>query len=310
MHGLVLLENCSQNKDRWLELRNGKITATKAVVAAGLNPYQSPLQLWLQETGKEKDEFDGNDFTRLGQTVEPYIADLFARKHEVKVQLADAFYCHPSIPWAATSLDYWVGEAPGQGLLECKNTSYNALDLWDEDKAPDMAHAQLMWEMGVVGVEHGHCAALVGGDPRNFFTPYFKFDEALFASMVEAAEAFRRCVLADVPHAAGPGDSKRIEKMVGLREQKSCYLGPQQEPEVRSCFAIIEDAGNEISSANKVLKRAQEAKRRAENQLKLMIGNCDKGRLGDGSEFKVSTIYVNEKVVGAYSFTKLSVKEA
>ena len=57
MQGRVLLENIDQNREKWLELRKGKISSSNIPTVAGLSPFKSRLELWAEYTGKNREFF-------------------------------------------------------------------------------------------------------------------------------------------------------------------------------------------------------------------------------------------------------------
>jgi predicted phage-related endonuclease len=54
------------SRDEWLTVRKKGIGGSDAAAAIGLNPYQSPLELWMIKTGRDEGlpKIDPNDATR------------------------------------------------------------------------------------------------------------------------------------------------------------------------------------------------------------------------------------------------------
>ncbi len=48
---LVSTKNLSRAE--WLSVRGGGIGSSDAAVAVGISPYKSPLELWLEKTGRQ-----------------------------------------------------------------------------------------------------------------------------------------------------------------------------------------------------------------------------------------------------------------
>jgi predicted phage-related endonuclease len=51
---LRLVKTLNMPREDWLAARKYGIGSSDAAAAVGLNPYQSPLELWMQKTGREE----------------------------------------------------------------------------------------------------------------------------------------------------------------------------------------------------------------------------------------------------------------
>ena len=49
---LRLASTKGMSRDEWLIMRKQGIGSSDAATAVGLNPYQSPLELWMIKTGR------------------------------------------------------------------------------------------------------------------------------------------------------------------------------------------------------------------------------------------------------------------
>ena len=49
---LRLVETNQMERDKWLAVRQSGIGGSDAAAAIGLNPYKSPLSLWMEKTGR------------------------------------------------------------------------------------------------------------------------------------------------------------------------------------------------------------------------------------------------------------------
>ena len=50
---LRLVSTKTMSREEWLRVRKQGIGASDAAAAVGLNPYQSPLELWMVKTGRD-----------------------------------------------------------------------------------------------------------------------------------------------------------------------------------------------------------------------------------------------------------------
>ncbi|WP_145912215.1 YqaJ viral recombinase family protein, partial [Alloalcanivorax xenomutans] len=84
----------------WLEVRKQGLGGSDAASAIGLNPYQSPLALWMIKTGREDalptaPQDDLASPLYWGTVLEPIVADAYARHTGRKVRRVHAVLQHP-----------------------------------------------------------------------------------------------------------------------------------------------------------------------------------------------------------------------
>lgn len=221
----------SQDRAGWLAHRLSTIGGSEISTICGLNKYKTRLQLWAEKTGKLEPELE-NDAMRLGSHMEPFIVKQFARTEKKVVVRPDILFEHKSIPWATCTPDglveaddpqgnWSVSEAKGGtldgsgivGMLECKNVNYRGAQYW-EDQIPTAAHMQTVWGLGVLGLEAGYVAALIGADANSFVCKPVQFSAELFDQMLGLGEQFMNFVKTDTPpEASAVADMSLIEKL-------------------------------------------------------------------------------------------------
>lgn len=82
---LRLVSTKDLSRDEWLNVRKRGIGSSDAATAVGLNPYQSPLELWMIKTGREqalpKQEVnDESSPMYWGSLLEPIVAAHYTKK--------------------------------------------------------------------------------------------------------------------------------------------------------------------------------------------------------------------------------------
>ena len=108
-----------QNTKEWHAARVGKLTASRAGAALGVNPWQKPddlIRAMVREAHGAEPEFVGNVATQWGQNHEP-LAVLDYMNETGNVVDDAGFYLHPEHDWLGASPDGFIG---GGGLLEIK----------------------------------------------------------------------------------------------------------------------------------------------------------------------------------------------
>jgi putative phage-type endonuclease len=143
----------------WLDARRGYVTSSAIPVILGLSPYRSEQDLADEMSGTAVEQPDAKRerMFRLGHSFEAVIRAEDEIEHGIKLRSVNRFIVHPTIPWAATSLDFErVGE---KCIVEAKSS--NARE-WD-DGLPQHVEAQARWQMGVAGYPRCHVVVLRNG---------------------------------------------------------------------------------------------------------------------------------------------------
>lgn len=286
-------------KDDFGDIRNKGIGGSDIGAIMGVNQYSSPLQVWMDKTGRGE-KFKGNDATRWGHLKEPLILAEICKKHgldfsDMTPELAEkmgyeykdypdetkgihlASIIHHRIPFFRVNID-GVGFIPGKKnekpiLLEAKTTrEYNA-GQWENNAIPDSYYYQLQWCLFVLGWDKAIIGCLIGSS--DFVTREVKADKELQKRMVQTAYKFwTEYVMKDVePPASGP-DSKKINELY---------------PEVKNeGYIEIDDMEHNVELLKNIkdeIKQLENTKKEIENILKQQVGEYEAGKAG---KYKVS----------------------
>jgi putative phage-type endonuclease len=143
-----------------------------------------PRPAWLEETAD------------IGAEMEEFIAARFARMTGTRVEPIGTLE-HVDRPWMRVNLDRKVLGCPdGPCFVECKNRSEYQYDDW-RDSVPDEPALQVHWGIGTSGYNHGHLAALIGGN--KFRHVRIDRDDTLIGYLVDAGERFMEQVRTGTP---------------------------------------------------------------------------------------------------------------
>lgn len=108
-----------QQTKEWHAARIGKLTASRAGAALGVNPWQTPddlIRAMVRESHGAASEFNGNVATNYGQRHEP-LAVLDYMSETGSTVDAAGFYTHPEHGWLGASPDGFISE---DGMIEVK----------------------------------------------------------------------------------------------------------------------------------------------------------------------------------------------
>ena len=171
--------------EEWLELRKQGTGGSDAGAVCGLDPYSSPMEVFLDKTGGIKREIN-NEAVRQGHDLEGYVAQRFMEATGKKVRRSNFMYCHEKYPFMIADVDRLVaGEDAG---LECKTANaYNA-DKWKGGKIPLHYVVQCYHYMAVTGKKAWYIAAVILG--VDFVYYKLEWDDALARQLIETEKNF------------------------------------------------------------------------------------------------------------------------
>lgn len=181
----------------WLTLRMEGIGSSEVASILGLNPFQTPYQLWRKKTGQDAPSTE-NVAMRRGHWCEDAVAQYFGEttKHEIiKRSITDWLIRDVDKPYLQVSPDrtYWLASdgvkhgkfaEANKGILECKTTNLSV----DPDNIPVHWFCQLQYQLGVAGYKKGALAWMSRG--FQFGHVEIEHDEGFFAWLVEKVDAF------------------------------------------------------------------------------------------------------------------------
>ena len=206
---LRLVKTNDMPRDDWLAVRKTGIGSSDAAAAIGLNPYQSPLELWLVKTGRDGglpvvDPHDEESPMYWGNILEPIVAAHYTRRTGNRVRRINAVLQHPDPDkaWMLANIDREVIGVPE--VLECKTAGINGARLW-RDGVPEYVQIQVQHQLAVTGKRAADVAVLLGGQHLEIHR--IERDEALIVRLIELERQFWHCVETDTPPAADGSES-------------------------------------------------------------------------------------------------------
>lgn len=187
----LLVRRCGDRAE-WLEARTEYLGASDAPVIMGLDPWRSPLAVWVEKRVGPQ-ETEESEPMYWGNRLEGVVADEYTTRTARETWQYDPFDIVVSRErtWQAATIDRFVGgERPG--VLEVKTASaYRAGD-WT-DAAPMHYQIQLQHQLAVTDYQWGSLAVLIGGQQFRFAD--IERDDELIAEMLEREETFWKSVV-------------------------------------------------------------------------------------------------------------------
>ncbi|EDY86390.1 GP47 [gamma proteobacterium HTCC5015] len=172
---LRLVSTKGMAEEEWLQVRKRGIGSSDAATAVGLNPYQSPLELWLTKTGRDAqlpkpDAKSENSPMYWGHILEPIVAEHYTKHTGNKVRRVNAVLQHPDPDkhFMLANLDYSVVGNDEVQVLECKTAGEWGAKAWREG-VPEYVQCQVQHQLAVTGKKAADVCVLICGQEIKIF---------------------------------------------------------------------------------------------------------------------------------------------
>lgn len=270
-----------------LAKRHLSLGASEVAAAVGLNPFTTPLDVWLKKTLKQQPETTPK--ASAGHRFEQPIADWYAELESAQLVEPSTIY-HPSEPWISCTPDrLWTN---AKRAAQVKLVGFHMAFKWSGndfadgqswwrytiDGVPRLERVQCEWELLVLEETHGiHEIDLVSMTGTDLRVYRFRSDAELRSMLLAEARAFWACVESDEPPAVDGSDSWKA--YLDAR-----FPVPEREP-LDPMPLDVTDLCRAYRKAAQIEERAAEAKKLRRNQIAERIG-AGSGFIGP--EFKAT----------------------
>jgi len=253
---LKLVKTNTLSRDEWLTVRKGGIGSSDAGAAVGLNPYQSPLELWLVKTGRDGGlpKVDPNDETSpmyWGALLEPIVAAHYTKRSGNRVRRINAVLQHPDQDkaWMLANIDREIVGAADVQILECKTAGEFGARLW-RDGVPDYVVCQVQHQLAVTGKAAADVCVLICGQEIRIYR--IERDDVLINRLIELERQFWRYVEMDVPPPADGSDSADVALRCLYPHDAGHTLDLTQDRDLSATFADLVSVREEIAHREQV----------------------------------------------------------
>lgn len=182
-------------KDRaeWLKYREDGIGSSEVGTLLGLNPFETPYQLWRRKKGLDAPK-EETFVMKAGHYLEDAVSKFYedeSGRQIIKRSAGDWMMIDNDKSYLRVSPDrlFWLNpegkhNEANKGICECKTTQMKV----DADNIPDHWFCQLQYQLHVAGYEMGSLAWLTQG--REFGYRDIEHDEDFCRWMVEQIDEF------------------------------------------------------------------------------------------------------------------------
>jgi putative phage-type endonuclease len=169
----------------------------------GLSRFRSPLEVWMEKTGKETKRLDSLPL-RFGSFAEEFVAIEYARATGFELIHDESIYIHPEHSYMSAHIDRFVledGSSSPTRILECKTANpFSSVD-WGEigsDEVPMSYLCQCIWYMAITNINQVDLAVLFGNSDFRIYE--IARDMELENTILQKASSFwEDYVLKDMP---------------------------------------------------------------------------------------------------------------
>lgn len=182
-----------------MKARASGIGGSDVSAILGINPYKTPVDIFMEKTGRSDGNVEWNQRIHFGNVLEDVIAQEYSLRTGNRVRRENSTARKKGANWMIAHIDRKI---EGQKkLLECKSADKWTMSNWGEsgtDEVPDYYITQPVWYMSVKEYGEADLAALIGGNDFRIYN--FERDMDLEKMIVDrVADFWHNNVLADLP---------------------------------------------------------------------------------------------------------------
>ncbi len=211
MQANVLINTLNLDKEEWLKWRNKGIGGSDAAAIAGLNPWKSPIAVYLEKIGQAPKQED-NERMRIGRDLEGYVAARFMEATGIKARRRNSILQHPEYEFMIANIDRVMVGVDEE--LECKTIGSYSMSDWKDDKIPIHYEIQCHHYMAVTGCKAWWIAVLIGN--QEFIYKKIERDEEIINYLIQIEKDFweNHVLKKEMPAPDGSEDTGDLIKML------------------------------------------------------------------------------------------------
>ena len=159
-----------KNKQEWLKERKNYLGGSDLAAIAGLNPYRTALDVYLDKTSNDISQ-DTNSAMHWGNLLEDVVAKEYAEVTGQIVWEEKKVFRHKEYKFLGANIDRWVGDR--EYVLECKTAGFNRSKEWGKegtDEIPENYLIQIAYYAAICDVPKVDIAVLIGGNDFRIYT--------------------------------------------------------------------------------------------------------------------------------------------
>lgn len=197
--------------------RKGKLTASR-IACLMTGDADGILRLYEEMLGiREEERLDHIWAVRLGEATEQLQLDWFEQKYGLPVTRRGEVVMHPTIPWAAATIDGWVVDGGADYPLECKHVGGRE----PVEVVIDRYQPQMQWQCCITGANEIALSIIMGASEP--LVEYVDRTDSYITEMIKRGEQFMDAVQRREPPVVldpvpPPTDASKLYSMEGNNE--------------------------------------------------------------------------------------------
>lgn len=267
----VLVKTNNLSREEWLKYRTQGIGGSDVSIIAGINPFKSVHQLWLEKTGQAEPEQTDSEYAHFGTLLEPIVRKEFAERTGLKVRQKHMLLQSEEYPFMLADLDGVIREDSGEmAIFEAKTASAYKQEVW-ENGTPASYILQVQHYMAVTGARRTYIAALVGGN--HFYYHVIERDKEMIGKITAMEKYFWETHVLGGTEPVPDGSEATTNYFNNKFSESDGTIVELPEEAVSVCM--------EYDRISEELKRLETAKNAAANQLKNYLKEAETGLAGE-----------------------------
>lgn len=266
----IVVKTANLSREEWLKYRTLGIGGSDVSAIAGINPFKSAHQIWLEKTGQAEPEQMDSEYAHFGTLLEPIVRREFIERTGMKVRQKHMLLQSDEFPFMLADLDGVIRDGDGMAVFEAKTASAYKQEVW-EAGVPAPYILQVQHYMAVTGAKRTYIAALVGGN--RFFHHVVERDEEMIGKIISMEKFFwENHVL------------KGAEPLPDGSEATTEYFNHKFRKSNGKTVTLPEEALPVCMEYDRIsgeMRRLESAKNAAANQLKSFLKEAETGIIGD-----------------------------
>lgn len=179
---------------QWLSTRNKGIGSSDAAAVAGLDPYKTALDVYLDKVGEREPtgNLPDDPQMRWGLLLEPAIGRAYTLDTGIELRRPKPAK-HPVFPFMGATADF-IGDDPEsktEFIVEAKSASLHMAKVWGEpgsDFIPERTIMQVQHQLAVYDLDRADVAVLIAGSDFRIYT--IRRNDSLIVDLVNMEEEF------------------------------------------------------------------------------------------------------------------------
>lgn len=270
MGAKVVVKTKDLPREEWLKYRTGGIGGSDVSIIAGINPFKSVYQLWLEKTGQIEPEEQQSEYAHFGTLLEPIVRKEFMQRTGIKVRQKHMLLQSEEFPFMFADVDGVINEHGELCIFEAKTASAYKQDTWEEE-VPAPYILQVQHYMAVTGAKKTYIAALVGGN--HFYYHEVLRDDEMIAKIVAMEKYFWET------HVLGG-----VEPVPDGSEATTRYFNEKFSKANGETVELPEEALDICREYDRIsgeMKKLETEKNATVNQLKRLMKEAEVGTVGE-----------------------------